>query len=183
MQILKWIGQRKALATGTALAATVLAAGLLSPTAQASSTQGYVAGSGSVLDDFGDEGTLRRGGTYANSGATGLWQSILYADGFLSVSDIDCQFGPTTEAATKRWQQTYGLTADGVVGPATFGRADVSLYDEGYSGTTLNVKYGGSKRPVYFQRTSQSKYLFRTDPSSSVYYMLTAYYTSTPYGC
>ncbi|MFI7578170.1 peptidoglycan-binding protein [Micromonospora sp. NPDC049497] len=177
------VGLRKALVTGGAVAAIVLAAGLINAApAQASASQGYVIGSGDVTDDFGDEGTLRRGGAYANSGATGLWQWILYADGYLTSSDIDCEFGPTTEAATKKWQAARSLTADGIVGTATFGYADWKLYVTGQSGETLDVRYSGTARSVYFTRNWQGKYSFRSN-AGTPYYMLPTFYTSIPTGC
>ncbi|MFG3604158.1 peptidoglycan-binding domain-containing protein [Micromonospora chersina] len=168
------------------MTATVMAAGALAPTpALASASSGYISGSGAVNDDFGDEGTLRRGNAYANSGATGLWQTILYADGFLTQDQIDCQFGPATETATKNWQSAYGLTADGIVGTGTFGRADVNLFQEGSHGSYLVIRYSGARRAVYFERLESSggRYLFRNANGTDVYYLLTASYNGIPTGC
>jgi peptidoglycan hydrolase-like protein with peptidoglycan-binding domain len=45
-----------------------------------------------------------------------LWQKII------SVAP-DGKFGPATAAATKTWQATHGLTADGIVGPKSWAAA------------------------------------------------------------
>lgn len=52
------------------------------------------------------------------------WQHILITDGLdLSPYGADGQFGASTERHTKTWQKAEGLTADGVVGPATWAKA------------------------------------------------------------
>jgi hypothetical protein len=40
--------------------------------------------------------------------------------GYREVGEIDGSYGPSSESATKRFQQANGLDADGVIGPATW---------------------------------------------------------------
>ncbi len=47
------------------------------------------------------------------------WQKILVGAGLLPASGVDGRFGPQTEAATRTFQTRIGVTADGIVGPAT----------------------------------------------------------------
>jgi zinc D-Ala-D-Ala carboxypeptidase len=42
--------------------------------------------------------------------------------GYHNFVNIDGQFGDETEAAVKRFQSAYGLTADGIAGPQTFNK-------------------------------------------------------------
>jgi peptidoglycan hydrolase-like protein with peptidoglycan-binding domain len=117
--------------------------------ADATTAQGVVYGEGTVTDDWGDEGPLSRT-RHAYSGATGLWQYVLWADGAIEsngttydLADVDCNFGPNTEYATKNWQSGRGLVADGIVGPATLGRADNKLTVSGSA-----VTYWGDQRVI-----------------------------------
>ncbi|SNT65977.1 Putative peptidoglycan binding domain-containing protein [Asanoa hainanensis] len=132
---------RRALVAGASVVA-LLAAGLMAPApAHASAAQGVISGSGAVTDDFADEATLSRTGPFRNSTAVALWQTVLTAEGFLEQSDIDCQFGPATEAATKSFQRRYGLSADGIVGPNTWAKADNYLVNDGQTPGFLRVGY------------------------------------------
>ncbi|MFF0653863.1 MULTISPECIES: peptidoglycan-binding domain-containing protein [Micromonospora] len=172
-----------------ALTTTVGIIGFVAP-AHANTSQGFVAGSGAVTDDFGDEGTVSRS-SHTRSGATGLWQYILWADGAkesdgsaFDASDIDCDFGPNTEYATKDWQRRYGLSADGVVGTGTFGRADNKLAQVGDLGEgQIRVRYNGSVHTFdmirngynsglnsygYFSTGSYAFYRYSSAPSDCV---------------
>ncbi|WP_129838320.1 peptidoglycan-binding protein [Streptomyces sp. RFCAC02] len=137
---------------GVAMAAAV--AGLIMPsTAQASVAQGYVVGAGVITDDFGDEGPLSTSQNSYNN-VVGMWQGILWADGYLESSDRDCMFGPVTHAATVAWQEDHGLDGDGIVGPKTFGTADDFLFWDGNE-----IKYDGAERNLSgMYRDSQGRY-------------------------
>lgn len=54
-------------------------------------------------------------------GAVTRWQRLLVASG--AEIAIDSSFGPATDRATRSWQRTNGLHADGVVGPVTWSRS------------------------------------------------------------
>jgi hypothetical protein len=121
--------------------------------ASASQAQGFVGGASTVTDDWGDEGTMSQTKNI-HSGATGLWQTVLWADGAkksngaaFTLGDIDNDFGPNTAAATRNWQSRHGLTVDGIVGPKTFGAADghLQVVDGPFTGPDeLLIHYVGS---------------------------------------
>jgi hypothetical protein len=147
-----------------AMAAALLSVGVLNPSiAQASAAQGVISGSGAVTDDFGDEATLSRT-SFSNSTAVALWQKILWIEGFLEFGDIDCQFGPGTEAATKKFQRRYGLSDDGKVGPNTWSKADNHL---ALDHTTVGYELIAYQSPVngvsqFFQRLQSTGYYWTT---------------------
>lgn len=55
------------------------------------------------------------------------WQDFLIGTG--AKLHADGKFGPATERATKKWQRANGLTADGLVGNATLGRAMAERFE------------------------------------------------------
>ncbi|WP_237683493.1 peptidoglycan-binding domain-containing protein [Nocardiopsis sinuspersici] len=144
--------------TGVAAVVATLAMVAVASPASASVSQGYVVGAGAINNDFGDEGPLSTGVNNHNL-AVGLWQHILWADGYLGGgSQLDCQFGPQTRSATIAWQRDHGLAADGIVGSGTFGKADNYLYRDDYDGT---IAYDGSVRDIYgmYRSTNSGRYV------------------------
>lgn len=114
----------------------------------------YWDGAGDLDDDFADHfgeiGTLCNG--CANSQGTrtvGMWQTMLYAEGWLLRSGIDGYFGAQTEVSTRAFQRYYGLSVDGKVGPETWGEAADHL--EWNSGRT-QIFYEGLNGVVYLER-------------------------------
>jgi zinc D-Ala-D-Ala carboxypeptidase len=67
--------------------------------------------------------TLRSG--MSGNDVTQLQIRVAGWSAFQSFVAIDGQFGPATEAAVRRFQSGYGLGADGIAGPNTFGK----IYD------------------------------------------------------
>ncbi len=63
--------------------------------------------------------------------------------GYGGVLAIDGQFGPGTKAAVTRFQQAYGLGADGIAGPATFAKI-YQLQDDDC--TPVNFSYAELNR-------------------------------------
>jgi len=129
-----------------------------SPAANATTAQGFVAGAGDPTNDWGDEGTMSTS-SHTYSGATFLWQKVLYADGAkygthtFSPADVDGNFGANTKTATEYWQSHHGLTADGNVGPATLAKADNYLSIEiSYGSYGDTVAYTGSAHTIHYDR-------------------------------
>lgn len=62
--------------------------------------------------------TTSSGFPVIRQGSTG--ESVKTWQGMIGVSPADGIFGPDTASKTKSWQASHGLTADGIVGPATW---------------------------------------------------------------
>ncbi|SEG09297.1 Putative peptidoglycan binding domain-containing protein [Thermomonospora echinospora] len=113
-----------------------------------------VDGAGVASNDLSDEATLCNGCGYWSGNYAGMFQYLLYADGKMAYSSIDCQFGGQTASAAANWQAANGLAADGIAGPDTRGRMDNYLaeYGDGY------VDYLGTSRILSFRRISDLYY-------------------------
>ena len=72
---------------------------------------------------------LRRG---SNGTDVKRWQTFLIGQGHLR-SNVDGDFGPKTENATKAFQRAQGLGSDGIVGSMTLGTALTLGFDIGFS--------------------------------------------------
>ncbi|MEU6549649.1 peptidoglycan-binding protein [Streptomyces sp. NPDC046915] len=167
-----------AMATAALLGAGAIGIAL-APAANAAPYHG-IDGGGAVTDDWQDEENLGVD-DYAESNATALWQTILYADGAQWQDDdgdwhnfkkgqIDGSFGPETESATQWWQEHYHLSDnDGVVTDDSWTFAQRWLSGPSSGG---GVHYAGDARPVDFKRVS-GKYRVRikgTGPWKNAYY-------------
>ncbi|MFF4490584.1 peptidoglycan-binding protein [Streptomyces sp. NPDC001544] len=85
-------------------------------------TASYVTGRGALSDDWRDEGLLDAR-EHPRSDLVGLWQSVLWADGYLARAFVTCRYDGRTQEATRVWQSNHGLIADGVTGAQTLGFA------------------------------------------------------------
>lgn len=162
---------RSRLATAVVTAAVVGALAISASPASASTSDGYISGGGDFTNDWGDEGTLSQS-SYAKSNATCLWQQILWAEGAkeqngtaYDASDIDGDFGPNTDYATRNLQDRWPLRyVDGKVGNETWGYADskLSFYDYAYEyafGGKI-LRYSGAVRSFYLVRAENGRYVF-----------------------
>jgi hypothetical protein len=156
-----------AVSAATALGLTLTLAG---PAAANGTYSGraYVYGAGTVLDDLNNEGVVSQT-TNRVSNATCMWQTILYANGYLPASEVDGAFGPTTAAATKKFQRDKGITADGSAGRNTWKKAGTRVFDGGPQADGWHfVIYKGingasasyTARQVTFQRDPSGNYRF-----------------------
>jgi peptidoglycan hydrolase-like protein with peptidoglycan-binding domain len=73
----------------------------------------FSVGQGDVVTSKYGVGTVGRG---SKGQQVAAWQTIIGVK-------ADGDFGPATEAATKKWQTAHGLTADGVAGPQSWAAA------------------------------------------------------------
>ncbi|MGC4949274.1 hypothetical protein ACLQ2N_24140 [Streptomyces sp. DT224] len=161
----------------TSLAGALLAVtGLAASPASATVSEGYIAGTGTIRNDWNDEGKLSLT-NHARSKAVGLWQWVLWAEHAMiygnmgsarefKLSDIDCVFGENTKWATEYVQMDGGMSSletDGVVGPATFDYFASHLRDGGsYNDRYQLINYMGDGRTVRFLRSKTSgAYMFQ----------------------
>ena len=115
--------------TGAVKAAVgALALGLVCTAGTSPGGGSCLRGGGAPADDWRTAGPLQEGRTRP-SDLVGLWQGVLWADGYLTKSQVTCGYDATTVAATRTWQSNHRLSADGIVGPATFGAAGERLAD------------------------------------------------------
>ncbi|MBM0231543.1 peptidoglycan-binding protein [Micromonospora sp. STR1_7] len=135
--------------------ATVGTLAVAAAPASADVNEGYVTGTGTWTDDWADEGPISEA-THSYNNVVAAWQMMLYADGYFPQWAIDCGFGPTTTAATKRWQAAHGLVSDGIVGPETFAKAATKL--SVYEGEGWFYYDGRGDRFAYFGRDADGKW-------------------------
>lgn len=161
----------------TSLAGALLAVtGLAASPASATVSEGYIAGTGTIRNDWNDEGILSMS-KHTRSKAVGLWQWVLWAEHAtihgnwgsireFKLSDIDCVYGQNTAWATEDIQLIkggYSLETDGIVGPATFDFFASRLRDGGsYNDDYQLINYMGDGRTVRFLRSKKSgAYMFQ----------------------
>lgn len=113
----------------------------------------YVRGGGTVTDDWDDEGLLGEN-LPVRSDLAAMWQTVLWADGYLDRSRIDCHYSKRTRRATRAWQSNHALPADGIVGPQSFGRATERLVRRGGM-----VVFKGERHEVPFKLARDGRYL------------------------
>ncbi len=124
---------------------------------------------------FADEQKLCKSG-YCSGGVSvghvvGVWQDILYSDGVASrcgSTGIDGVFGTNTRSLTMSWQSQQGLGADGVVGPATWGRADDFLYK--VAGSDIYYRYNGYLSDPWYFQSGGNGYLYWKNPVDFLWY-------------
>jgi len=165
-------------AVGAALAVG-LSVTIATPAAASGSYSGraYVYGSGTVSDDFDDEGVVNVT-THRNSNVACLWQTILWANGYLPSSGIDGIFGDQSDAATRNFQRDRGLVADGSAGRNSWTKAGDRISQQDNQNGWLYVVFDGvtgarsaySSHDFVLQRSPDGNYRFYGPSTSGPYW-------------
>lgn len=100
-----------------------------------------------VADGLGTTKQLAVGLT-RRSDLVGLWQSMLWADGYSARSGVTCTYDEATAGATRVWQSNHHLSADGIVGLATWGAAAERIVPVGQWMVYQGERYGLPLRPA-----------------------------------
>ena len=127
---------------------------------------------------FGDEHKICKSGYCSNGITVGtnvtVWQDILYSDGIATLcgsTGIDGVFGTNTRSFTMSWQGQQGLTADGIVGSGTWGRADEYLYQ--VAGSSIYYRYDGLNVDPYFFQSGGNGPLYWKNPVTGTWFYTT----------
>jgi len=118
--------------------------------------------SAQVMDDqywADDSATVGYGRTTSGNWVRAI-QLQLHSAGFSSVGAIDGKFGSKTYSALKSYQSKYGLSADGIAGPQTWGHMDNYLKSGGPWDYTVNY---GSGYQYYYDKTSSGMRAYYAD--------------------
>lgn len=81
-------------------------------------------------------------GSTPPSDLVALWQSVLWADGYIAGSSVTCAYDEATAGATRVWQSNHHLDADGIVGAATWGVAAERIVPAGRWMVYMGERYG-----------------------------------------
>ncbi|NEA98768.1 peptidoglycan-binding domain-containing protein [Streptomyces sp. SID13726] len=146
-------------ALGTTLAMVTLPA-------SAAVSDGYISGTGSFRNDWSDETV--QAGYFAQSNAACLWQKVLWAEGLLTNSEVDGDFGSKTIARTKTLQSRWHIPVTGKADKATFNRAGgrLSLVSGSIAnGKRLVLEYRGAAQEFTVRRNESGRHAFHLDGS------------------
>lgn len=110
-----------------------------------------------------DPSLLPSGNPLLRQGSLGpavvAWQQFLLSQGYSSVGTADGNFGPKTSAATIAFQQSAGISADGIVGPATIAAAKTLLTRVSGEVRIIGRNYVGADYPPGSYLTPNGKVL------------------------
>lgn len=124
-----------------------------------------------------DEGVVNVS-THRNSNVACLWQTVLWANGYLPSSGIDGVFGDQTDAATRNFQRDKGLVADGSAGRDSWTKAGDRISQQDNQNGWLYVVFDGvtgarsaySSHDFVLQRSPDGNYRFYGPSTSGPYW-------------
>lgn len=115
-------------------------------------------GSGDFYDDWNNNHSLCSTCTVDFGNIVGLWQNVLWADGFLAAcgsSGIDGDYGPVTSDATTEWKDWWnvGGTA-GHTGTYAWEKANNRLFPSSGPGDNPHTYVGYTGEAAYSRQSS-----------------------------
>jgi hypothetical protein len=128
--------------TARRVALCVLLVAALSAGAEGSSAHGYPSRPDGLLVASTLPAQQLRQGRTSPSDLVALWQSMLWADGYVSFSAVTCVYDRATAEATRVWQNNHNLSVDGIVGVASWGVAAQRIVPAGRWMVYLGERHG-----------------------------------------
>ena len=133
---------------------------------------------------WSDNHQLCNGCSVQRGNIVGMWQAMMWSSliGNNCGDFVDGIWGPNTRSKTITWQSNHGLTADGVVGPQTWSRAQSYLRRTGDDGEFTYYDYPGARFTLKLGRLN-SNGVWKWRPPTAGSGNFSDHPTIGPYGC